>query len=28
MKTVKLDTFWLMFGFDAPEMPRGKNVRK
>jgi len=28
MKTVKLDTFWLMFGFDAPEMPRGKNARK
>jgi len=28
MKYVKFDTFWLMFGFTPPEMPRGKDKRK
>jgi len=28
MNYVKFDTFWLMFGFTAPEMPRGKDKRK
>jgi len=27
MKYVKFDTFWLMFGFTPPEMPRGKDKR-
>jgi len=28
MNYVKFDTFWLMFGFTPPEMPRGKDKRK
>jgi len=28
MKYVKFNTFWLMFGFTPPEMPRGKDKRK